>query len=382
MIARLHRHAWMTEEIEAVRDSAEAFVRTEVEPNLPRWREQGHVDRSAWCKAGKQGLLLPEFPEVWGGAGMSLAHALAVQDVFAGAEVPPGPMVHSIASHYILDYGTEEQKRQWLPKLASGEMFAAIAMTEPGAGSDLQAITTRADRSGNGYSISGAKTFITNGHTADLVVVVAKTDAAARAAGTSLFVVETAGQAGFRRGRMLDKIGHLASDTSELFFDDMQLPASSLLGGVEGKGFVQLMSQLPYERMLIAVAAAAAIDRAVALTIEHTKQRSVFGKPLIEHQNTRFVLAACATTAHVVRTFVNDCIQRLVDGTLDETAAYMAKAWCTEQQGRVIDDCLQLFGGAGYMRDMPIGRLFADARAQRIYGGSNEVMKELIARKL
>jgi acyl-CoA dehydrogenase len=382
MIARLHQHAWMTAEIEAVRETADAFAAAELAPHLARWREQGFVDRAAWRKAGEMGLLLPELPEEWGGSGATLAHALTVCDAFSGAEVPPSTMVHSIASHYILDYGTDEQKRQYLPKLASGEMFAAIAMTEPGAGSDLQAITTRAERQGNGYRLSGSKTFITNAHTADLIVVVAKTDPAGRARGTSLFILEPGGLDGFRRGPLLDKIGHAASDTSELFFDDVQLPASSLLGGAEGQGFVQLMSQLPYERMLIAVAAAAAIDRAVALSIEHAKQRMVFGKPLMEHQNTRFVLANCATVAHLVRTFVNDCIQRLVDGTLDETAAYMAKAWCSEQQCQVIDDCLQLFGGSGYMRDMPIGRLFADARAQRIYGGSNEVMKELIARRL
>jgi len=289
--------------------------------------------------------------------------------------------VHTISAHYILDCGTEAQKQRWLPKLTNGELLAGIAMTEPGCGSDLQAIRTRAVREGDEYVINGSKTFITNGYTANLLVVVVRTGEAG-SRGVSLIVLEPENLPGFSVGRRLEKLGQHASDTTELFFQNVRVPADNLIGGVEGKGFIQLMSQLPYERMLLAVGAAAVIERAVELTLAYTQERKAFGQPLYEFQNTRFKLAECATIAHVVRTFVNDATQRLVDGKLDETAAYMAKWWCSEQQCRVTDECLQLFGGYGYMTEYPIARLYADSRVQKIYGGTNEIMKELIARKL
>ena len=289
--------------------------------------------------------------------------------------------MHTIAAHYILDYGTEAQKQRWLPKLASGEMLAGIALTEPGCGSDLKALRTRARREGDDYVIDGAKTFITNGFTANLLVVAVRTgDAGSR--GVSLVVLETENLPGFSVGRRLEKLGQHASDTAELFFDGVRVPAGHLLGEKEGDGFIQLMSQLPYERLLLCVPAAAVIERAVELTVEYTQQRKAFGQTVADFQNTRFKLAECATLAHVVRSFVNDCIQRLLDGTLDDEAAYMAKWWCTEQQCKVTDECLQLFGGYGYMAEYPIARLYADARVQRIYGGTTEIMKDLIARKL
>ena len=378
-----HRHPWMTDEIEMMREQLRRFIDREFVPQLERWREQGRSDPAAWRRLGEMGLLLPELPEEYGGAGATLAHQLVIQEELSRAEAVTATLsVHSIAAHYILDYGTEEQKQRWLPPMASGELLAAIAMTEPGAGSDLQAVRTRAERQGEHYVINGAKTFITGGHNAGLIVIVCKTDVAKGAKGISLIVAEPQGLAGFRVGRLLDKIGLQASDTAELFFDDMRVPAANLIGGVEGQGFFQLMGQLPFERMQIAVGAVAAIERAVELTLEYTKERKAFGQPIFDFQNTRFKLAECATTAHVMRCFVNDCIQRLVDGKLDPEAAYMAKWWCSEQQCQVLDECLQFFGGYGYMSEYPIARMYADARVQKIYGGANEIMKDLIARKL
>ena len=380
-LPQLHRHPWMDEDIEAFREQARRYIAGELVPHLEEWRRQGYIPREVWRPFGKLGFLLPELDECHGGAGASLAYQLVMQDELAKAEVPANTAVHAIAAHYILDYGTEEQKNRWLPRLASGAMLAGIALTEPGCGSDLKALRTRARRDGDEYVIDGAKTFITNGFTANLLVVAVRTgDAGSR--GVSLMVLETEGLPGFRVGRRLEKLGQHASDTAELFFDGVRAPAGSLLGEKEGNGFVQLMSQLPYERLLLCVPAAAVIERAVELTVEYTRQRKAFGQTLSDFQNTRFKLAECATLAHVVRTFVNDCIQRLLDGKLDNEAAYMAKWWCTEQQGKVTDECLQLFGGYGYMAEYPIARLYVDARVQRIYGGSNEIMKDLIARGL
>lgn len=381
MLPQLHRHRWMDEDIEAFRDQVRRYIAGELSPHLDGWRRQGYIPREVWRPFGQMGFLLPELDEAYGGAGASLAYQLVVQDELAKAECPANTAVHTIAAHYILDYGTEAQKRRWLPKLASGEMLAGIALTEPGCGSDLKALRTRARRDGDHYVIDGAKTFITNGYTANLLVVAVRTGEAG-SRGVSLVVLETENLPGFRVGRRLEKLGQHASDTAELFFDGMRVPADQLLGGKEGDGFVQLMSQLPYERLLLCVPAAAVIERAVELTVEYTKQRKAFGQTLADFQNTRFKLAECATMAHVVRSFVNDCIQRLVDGKLDDQAAYMAKWWCTEQQGKVTDECLQLFGGYGYMAEYPIARLYADARIQRIYGGTTEIMKDLIARGL
>lgn len=380
-LPQLYRHRWMDDDIETFREQVRRYVVGEIEPRLADWRHQGFVPRETWLPFGQMGFLLPELDEAYGGSGMSLAYQLVVQDELAKVEAPANITVHSIAAHYILDYGTEAQKLRWLPKLASGEMLAGIALTEPGCGSDLKALRTKARRDGDDYVIDGAKTFITNGSTANLLVVAVRTgDAGSR--GVSLVVLETDNLAGFRVGRRLEKIGQHASDTAELFFDGVRVKVDQLLGAKEGEGFVQLMSQLPYERLLTAIISAAAIDRAVELTVEYTKQRKAFGQTLADFQNTRFKLAECATVAHVLRGFVNDCIQRLVDKTLDNEAAYMAKWWCTEQQGKVMDECLQLFGGYGYMAEYPIARMYADARVQRIYGGATEVMKDLIARRL
>ena len=381
MLPQLHRHPWMDEEIEAFRDQVRRYAVGELVPHLDGWRRQGYIPREVWRPFGQMGFMLPELAEEHGGAGATLAYQLVVQDELAKAEVPANTAVHTIAAHYILDYGTEAQKRRWLPGLASGELLAGIALTEPGCGSDLKSLRTRARRDGDEYVIDGAKTFITNGFSANLLVVAVRTGEAG-SRGVSLVVMETENLPGFRVGRRLEKLGQHASDTAELFFDGVRVPASNLIGEEEGKGFIQLMSQLPYERLLLCVSAAAAIELAVELTVEYTKQRKAFGQTLSDFQNTRFKLAECATIAHVVRTFLNDCTQRLLDGTLDDEAAYMAKWWCTEQQGKVTDECLQLFGGYGYMAEYPIARLYADARVQRIYGGTTEIMKDLIARKL
>jgi acyl-CoA dehydrogenase len=381
LLPQLHRHPWMDEDIEAFREQAKRYIAKELVPHLDDWRRQGFIPREVWRPFGELGFLLPEMPEAYGGAGANLAYQLVVQDELARAEVPANSAVHTIAAHYILDYGTEEQKQRWLPRLASGEMLAGIALTEPGCGSDLKALRTKASKDGNGYVMDGAKTFITNGFTANLLVVAVRTGEPG-SSGVSLVVLETENLSGFRVGRRLEKLGQHASDTAELFLDGVRLKANQLLGGQEGQGFRQLMSQLPYERLLLAVPAAAVIERAVELTVEYTKDRKAFGQSVFDFQNTRFKLAECATLAHVVRSFVNDCIQRLLDGTLDDEAAYMAKWWCTEQQGKVTDECLQLFGGYGYMAEYPIARLYADARIQRIYGGTTEIMKDLIARRL
>ncbi|MBB2484535.1 acyl-CoA dehydrogenase family protein [Mitsuaria sp. WAJ17] len=381
MLPRLHRHPWMDEQIEFFREQVRRYVNAELAPQLDGWRRQGYIPREVWRPFGELGFLLPELDEAWGGAGANLAYQLVVQDELARAEMPANTAVHTIAAHYILDYGTQAQKQRWLPGLASGELLAGIAMTEPGCGSDLKALRTRARREGDSYLIDGTKTFITNGFTANLLVVAVRTGEAG-SKGVSLIVLETEDLPGFSVGRRLEKLGQHASDTAELAFQGVRVPADHLLGGTEGQGFRQLMSQLPYERLLLAVPAAAIIERAIELTVEYTRQRQAFGQSVASFQNTRFKLAECATLAHVVRSFVNDCVQRLLDGTLDDEAAYMAKWWTTEQQCKVLDECLQLFGGYGYMAEYPIARLYADARVQKIYGGTNEIMKDLIARRL
>ena len=381
LLPQLHRHAWMDADIEAFRDQARRYIDRELVPHLDGWRRQGFIPREVWRPFGELGFLLPELSETYGGAGANLAYQLVVQDELARAEVPANTAVHSIVAQYIVAYGTEAQKQRWLPKLASGQMLAGIALTEPGCGSDLKALRTKASKQGDHYLIDGAKTFITNGFTANLLVVAVRTGGAG-SAGVSLMVLETENLPGFRVGRRLEKLGQHASDTAELFFDAVRIDQDQLLGEQEGLGFRQLMSQLPYERLLIAVPAAAVIEKAVELTVDYTRNRKAFGQTVFDFQNTRFKLAECATLAHVVRSFVNDCVQRLLDGTLDDEAAYMAKWWCSEQQCKVTDECLQLFGGYGYMAEYPIARLYADARIQRIYGGTTEIMKDLIARRL
>ena len=378
-----YRLPWMSDELAMFRDAVRKFVASELVPHGERWAQQQHVDREAWRKAGAMGILLCDVPEDYGGAGAGFGHECVVFEELQRANVTAlGKHVHSIVAHYVLAYGSEAQKRRWLPRMATGELIAAIAMSEPGAGSDLQGITTRALREGDRYVVNGSKTFISNGYLADLILLVVKTDPAAGAKGTSLVMIETADLPGFRRGRILEKIGQKGQDTAELFFDDVRVPAENLLGADEGRGFYQLMEQLPWERTILAVSAVAAIERAVELTTEYVKERRAFGKALIEMQNTRFRLAECKTTAHIARVFIDNCIQRMIDGTMDATTASMAKWWTTEQQCRVIDECLQLFGGYGYMLEYPIAKMYADARVQKIYGGANEIMKELIARSL
>ncbi|MBL0289489.1 MAG: acyl-CoA dehydrogenase family protein [Betaproteobacteria bacterium] len=370
-------------ELALFRDAVRRFVETELAPHEARWRAQQHVDRAAWRKAGDMGLLLCAVPAALGGVGADMRHeAVVYEELARGGAMGFGKHVHEIVAHYLVGYGTAEQQGRWLPRMASGEAIAAIAMSEPGAGSDLQGIRTRAIRDGGDYVISGSKTFISNGHIADLVLLVCKTDPQAGAKGTSLIMIETPELPGFRRGRILDKIGQKAQDTAELFFDDVRVPVANLLGGDEGRGFAQLMQQLPFERTIIALTAVAVIERAVELTAAYVKERRAFGKALIEMQNTRFKLAECQTVARVARVFVDDCVRRLMDGTMDATTASMAKWWTTEMQCQVVDECLQLHGGYGYMLDYPIAQMYADSRVQKIYGGTNEIMKELIARSL
>jgi acyl-CoA dehydrogenase len=376
--------AWMSEDLVLLSDSARRFFLEECAPHYERWEAQGAVDRDMWLKAGETGLLGAEVPEAYGGPGGSFAHdaVITYEANRAGIDGWGGPLHNAIVIPYILHYGSEEQKQRWLPRLVTGELIGAIAMTEPGAGSDLQAVRTTAKRDGNHYVISGAKTFITNGQLANLIVVVTKTEPAAGAKGTSLFVVETDDVEGFRRGRTLDKIGLKANDTSELFFDDTRVPADALLGSQEGQGFAQLMQQLPQERLLIAIYAAARIERALAETIAYVKDRMVFGRPVIDFQNSQFVLAECKTEATIAKVFVDHCIERHLQGNLDTATASMAKYWVTDLQCRIIDRCLQLHGGYGYMNEYPIARMYRDARVERIYGGTNEIMKVLIARTL
>ena len=378
------RPAWMTEDVVLLEEQARRFIDAEFVPHLDRWNEAGMYDREVWTKAGAAGLLCASMPEEYGGAGGSFAHEVAINRALslAGFDAFGAPLHSGIVAPYILHYGTDEQKRRWLPRLATGELVAAIAMTEPGAGSDLQAVRTRAVRHGNGYVLNGAKTFISNGQHANLVVVVAKTDPAAGAKGISLMVVETDEVQGFRRGRKLKKLGFDAADTSELFFEEVALPAESLLGTVENQGFAQLMSELPQERLMVAVHAQAMMERALALTIDYVKQREAFGRKLIDFQNTQFVLAECKTEATVARVFVDHCIGRLIEGTLDTVTASMAKSWVTDTEGKIVDRCLQLFGGYGYMDEYPISRMYRDSRVLRIYAGTNEIMKLVIARSL
>ena len=378
------RPAWMDSDLEALQESARRFFERECVPHDMRWREQRHGDRDIWNKAGAAGLLCLSIPEEYGGGGGHFGHEVVATQAHAAAGVGGfSNSVHSgIVAHYILRYGTEAQKQRWLPKMASGEMVAAIAMTEPGAGTDLQAVRTSARRDADHYVINGAKTFITNGWHADLICVVARTGAEAGGKGLSLIMVETAGQQGFRRGRLLDKVGQHSIDTCELFFDDMRVPAHQLLGTEEGRGFIQLMEQLPRERLIIAVGGVATLQRAVNETLAYVTQRKVFGQPLMALQNTRFKLAECQTLATVARSFVDDCIGRALRDELDLATAAMAKTFVTDAVCKVVDECLQLFGGYGYMNEYPIARMYADARVGRIYGGSNEVLKELIARAL
>lgn len=375
---------WMTEELKAFRDLARTFCEREVAPHLSRWSADGQVDRELWLKAGEVGLLCVSIPEACGGGGGGFAHEAVLNEERARVgDTAWGVGVHNVmVAHYVAAYGTPEQQARWLPRMVTGDLIAAIAMTEPMAGSDLRGVRTRALLHGDSYLLNGSKTFITNGQLANLIVVVARTGAGTAASDISLLVLETDDAAGFRRGPVLNKIGLKGQDTSELFFDDVRVPAANLLGGDEGKGFAQLMEQLPQERLLVAVDCVAAMEQSLAVTVEYVKQRTVFGRKLLDFQNTRFKLAECATEAAVTRSFVDMCIERQIAGDLDAVSAAMAKWWASDRLGRVVDECLQLFGGNGYMAEYPIARAFVDARVQRIFGGTNEIMKEIIARSL
>jgi acyl-CoA dehydrogenase len=383
-VLNVPRPAWMTEDLVLLEDQAHRFMAAEFAPHVERWNEDHLYPREVWSKAGQAGLLCAGIPEEYGGAGGTFAHEAVIDREFslAGLDAFGGPLHSGIVAPYILRYGTEEQKKRWLPKLATGELIGAIAMSEPGIGSDLQAVRTTAVKKGNGYLLNGSKTFITNGQHANLIIVVAKTDAKERAKGVSLMVVETDDASGFRRGRRLKKLGLDAADTSELFFEDVALPAENLLGTQEGQGFAQLMSDLPQERLIVAVHAMAMIERALRLTIDYVKERQAFGKKVIEFQNTQFVLAECKTEATLAKVFLDHCIGQHITGKLDTVTASMAKYWITDTQGKIIDRCLQLFGGYGYMEEYPISRMYRDARVMRIYAGTNEIMKVLIARSL
>ncbi|SAI23133.1 acyl-CoA dehydrogenase [Bordetella ansorpii] len=375
---------WMNEELSLLRDTARRFFETECVPRQQAWMAQRHADRDIWRRAGAIGLLGAGIPEEYGGSGGHFLHQAVICEEQQRALVNSFSLnVHSgIVAHYLLDYASASQKDRWLPGLASGDIVAAIAMTEPGAGTDLQRIKTTALREGDHYIVRGAKTFITNGLNADLVLTAVKTDPQATARGVSLLAIDVRDLPGFTRGKPLDKIGQHGQDTVELFFDDVRVPVENLLGAQEGRGFSQLMQQLPRERLLIAVGAAATMQRAVDDTLAYVNERQVFGAPLMAMQNTRFKLAECQTHATLARSFVDDCIGRLLRNELDVPTAAMAKWWTTDMLCRVVDECLQLHGGYGYINDYPIARMFADARVGRIYGGANEVMKEIIARGL
>ena len=373
------------EDIVIFEELAAKFLDEHAPPaRVQRWREAGIVERAAWREAGEAGLLCLSVPEAYGGGGGDFRHEVVLMEQMAKKEVSGffASLHSTIVAPYILHYGSEEQKRNWLPKMASGEFIGAIAMSEPGAGSDLQGIKSTARLDGNHYVLNGQKTFISNGQLADLIIVVAKTDPSRGAKGTSLIVVETAEATGFHRGSNLDKIGMEAQDTSELFFDNVRVPTSNLLGAEEGQGFVQLMQQLPQERLTIGITGVATMERALEQTIAYVKERKAFGQRLIDFQNTQFKLAECKTEATVARIFIDRLIGLHLQGKLDAATASMAKYWVSDLENKVVDTCLQLFGGYGYMNEYPIARMFRDSRAQRIYGGSNEIMKVLIARTL
>jgi alkylation response protein AidB-like acyl-CoA dehydrogenase len=367
---------------EAFRDTVRKFCENELVPHQDRWETQQHVDREVWNKAGEAGFLCSTMPEEYGGIGVDKRFSVVLFEELARINSSGiGWSLHSeIVAPYILHYGNDYLKSHYLPKMATGEMIGAIAMTEPGAGSDLQGVKTTAVKDGDHYLLNGSKTFITNGYLCDLVIVVAKTDPAAGAKGTSLFIVDTS-MAGFTKGKPLKKAGMKAQDTCELFFDNVRVPAQNLLGQ-ENVGFMYLMQELPWERLQIAISAIANAEAAIEHTIRYTHERKAFGKEIASFQNTRFKLAELKTETQIGRVFVDRCIEQILENKLDAVTASMAKYWCTDLQFKVLDECVQLHGGYGFMWEYFVTRSWADSRVQRIYGGTNEIMKELISRSL
>jgi acyl-CoA dehydrogenase len=374
---------WMDDELRALRETVARFLETEMVPNDARWRAQHGVGKEVWRKVGDMGLLLTDLPTEYGGGGGDFRHEAVLYEEAARRGLSGfGQGVHTMCAHYIYNYGTEAQKQRWLPRMARGELIGAIAMTEPGAGSDLQGVRTRAVRDGDHYVINGSKIFITNGGSATLLMLVTRTNTEDRKRGLSLIMVETEDLPGYRVGRVLDKMGMPAQDTAELFFEDVRVPVDCRLGPEEGLGMSQLMGDLPYERLVIALCGVAAMEGAVAETAKYVKERKAFGQVIGQMQHIRFKLAECATVTRVARTFVDDCIVKLVAGKLDTETASMAKYWVTDMQQQVIDECVQMHGGYGYMNEYLVCRMFVDSRVQRIYGGTNEIMKEVISRSI
>ena len=372
---------WLDEDLKLFRENVARFIETEMVPHDAKWRKQHHVDRDIWRKAGDMGLLCLDLPAEYGCGGGDFRHEVVMYEELSRRAISGfGQGVHSMCAHYVYNYGTEEQKQRWLPRLAKGELIGAIAMTEPGAGSDLQGVRTRAVREGDHYRINGSKIFITNGGSASLLMLVTRTNPTERKRGLSLIMVETENLKGYRVGRVLDKMGMPAQDTAELFFEDVLVPADCLLGPEEGQGMYQLMGDLPYERLVIALCGVGAMEGAVAETSKYVKERKAFGQTIGDMQTIRHKLAEVATLTRVARVFVDDCIVKLMAGKLDNETASMAKYWVTDTQQQVLDECVQMHGGYGYMNEYLVCRMFADSRVQRIYGGTNEIMKELISR--